>query len=105
LPAKHDDRIALGLEYIELAPGFVKEVIDVYDRWEGREAVPMKVQELVMVLRIEVSRLYKVDDSSQESEKPKIMNLIDTRLKEYPKAVPKTQTETAGGTNEHLKRC
>ena len=48
----------MGLEYIELAPGFVREVVDVYDAWEGRESVPMKIQELMMVLRIEVSRLH-----------------------------------------------
>jgi hypothetical protein len=41
----------------------------------------MKVQELMMVLRIEVSRLYKrTDVRRQESEKPKIVVLKDTRL-------------------------
>jgi len=70
----------LGLEYIELAPGFVREVVDVYDEWEGREAVPMKIQELMMVLRIEVSRLYKRDVRPQESDQPKIRILRDTRL-------------------------
>ncbi|OLD13154.1 MAG: hypothetical protein AUI50_03150 [Crenarchaeota archaeon 13_1_40CM_2_52_14] len=70
----------MGLEYIELAPGFVREVVDVYDRWEGRGTVPMKVQELMMVLRIEVSRLYKRSVRPQESEKPKIVILKDTRL-------------------------
>ncbi len=70
----------MGLEYIELAPGFVREVVDVYDEWEGREAVPMKIQELMMVLRIEVSRLYKRDVRPQESDQPKIRILRDTRL-------------------------
>jgi len=70
----------LGLEYIELAPGFVREVVDVYEEWEGREAVPMKIQELMMVLRIEVSRLYKRDVRPQESDQPKIRILKDTRL-------------------------
>jgi len=70
----------LGLEYIELAPGFVREVVDVYDAWEGRESVPMKIQELT-VLRIEVSRLYKSTDvRRQESDKPKTVVLKDTRL-------------------------
>jgi len=73
--------IVLGLEYIELAPGFVREVVDVYDAWEGRESVPMKIQELMMVLRIEVSRLYKSTDvRRQESDKPKTVVLKDTRL-------------------------
>jgi hypothetical protein len=51
--------MALGLEYIMLAPGFVKEVLDACDGWESRDAMPMKLQELMMVLRIEVSRRYK----------------------------------------------
>ncbi len=37
-----------------MAPGFVREVLDVYEAWGGRGAVPMEVKEL-MVLRIEVS--------------------------------------------------
>ena len=72
----------MGLEYIELAPGFVREVVDVYDAWEGKKDVPMKVQELMMVLEIEVSRLYKPETRPQEPEKPKIRIKIlrDTRL-------------------------
>jgi hypothetical protein len=70
----------LGLEYIELAPGFVREVVDIYEAWEGKEAAPMKVKELMMVLQIEVSRLYKLDDRPQESENPKNRQLKDTRL-------------------------
>src|SRR6267143_4595219 len=35
-PRNLDDRIFLGLEYIELAPGFVREVVDVYDTWDGK---------------------------------------------------------------------
>jgi hypothetical protein len=50
---------AMGLEYIMLAPGFVKEVLDACDGWESKDAMPMKLQELMMVLRIEVSRRYK----------------------------------------------
>ena len=49
------DQRALGLEYIGLAPGFAKEVLEVYESWEGKESVPWKVKELMMVLRIEVS--------------------------------------------------
>jgi hypothetical protein len=48
----------MGLEYVSLAPGFVKEVLDVYENWEGKDAMPMKVKELMMVLQIEVSRRY-----------------------------------------------
>jgi hypothetical protein len=42
-------------EYILLLPGFVREVLDTYDSWKGKDGVPLKVQELIMVLRVEVS--------------------------------------------------
>jgi hypothetical protein len=58
----------------------VREVVDIYEAWEGKEAAPMKVKELMMVLQIEVSRLYKLDDRPQESENPKNRQLKDTRL-------------------------
>jgi hypothetical protein len=45
----------MGLEYIRLAPGLAKEVLDVYEGWDGKYATPMKVKELMMVLQIEVS--------------------------------------------------
>jgi len=48
----------LGLEYIGLALGFAREVVDLYYNWEGREGVPMKIKELMMVLQIEVDRRY-----------------------------------------------
>ena len=52
--------MVLGLEYIMLAPGFVREVLDVCEGWEGKGAMPMKLQELMMVLQIEVdTRRYK----------------------------------------------
>jgi hypothetical protein len=68
----------LGLEYIGLAPGFVREVVEVYDAWKGKDSVPMKVQELMMVLRIEVSGRYNVNDFPKE--KPKLKIFRDTRL-------------------------
>jgi hypothetical protein len=49
----------LGLEYIWLALGFVKEVLDVCEDWEGNDTIPMKLQELMMVLRLEVSQRCK----------------------------------------------
>jgi len=45
-----------GLEYIWLAPHFIMEVLDACDSWEGKDAMPTRIQELLMVLRIEVSR-------------------------------------------------
>lgn len=65
------------MEYIGLAPGFARELLEIYENWEGKEAVPMKVKELMLILRIEVTRRYK---PYVPSEKPKIRVLRDTRL-------------------------
>jgi hypothetical protein len=40
----------------------------------------MKIQKLMMALRIEVARLYNVNAPPKESEKPEIRILRDTRL-------------------------
>jgi hypothetical protein len=56
-------------EYVELAPGFVREVLEVYDRWDGKDPVPSKVQELMMVLQIEVERRYKPKIRTVEPER------------------------------------
>jgi hypothetical protein len=40
-----DDKIVLGLECVQLAPRFEKEVLDDYEAWEGRETAPMRLQE------------------------------------------------------------
>ena len=52
----HSDEM---LEYIMLAPGYVREALEVYEKWNGQETLPMKVRELMMVLQIEVERRYK----------------------------------------------
>jgi hypothetical protein len=70
----------LGLEYIGLAPGFVREVIDVYEAWQGKEAMPLRVKQLMLNLRIEVDRRYKPNIRFQEPGKSKIKILTDTRL-------------------------
>ncbi|OLD14058.1 MAG: hypothetical protein AUF79_02895 [Crenarchaeota archaeon 13_1_20CM_2_51_8] len=72
--------IVLGLEWISLARGFVREVVDVYYEWDGRRAVPMKIKELMMVLQIEVDKLYKPNIPAQESEKPRIKMFKNARL-------------------------
>lgn len=46
-------------QYIQLAPGYVREILEIYDQWDGKKHVPSKVQDLMMVLRIEVDRRYK----------------------------------------------
>ena len=66
------------MDYIELAPGFVREVVEVWEAWEGREAAPLKLQQLMLNLRIDVHRLYKIGVRPQE--KPKTPVYTDTRL-------------------------
>ena len=68
----------LGLEYIGLAPGFVREVLDVYETWEGKESVPMKLKELMLIFQIEVRKRYNANNRPQE--RPKIKIFRDTRL-------------------------
>ena len=70
----------MGLEYIQLAPGFVKEVVETYESWDWKEPVPMKIQELMMVLRIEVTRLCDPGSWARQAEMPKVPELRDTRL-------------------------
>ena len=67
----------MGLEYIGLAPGFVREILDVYEMWEDKESVPMKIKELMLIFRIEVRKRYQ---PYVPPEKPKIMILRDARL-------------------------
>ncbi|HEX9239585.1 MAG TPA: hypothetical protein VF910_02895 [Candidatus Bathyarchaeia archaeon] len=49
----------MSLEYIWLAPHFVREVLEIYEAWNGKDDVPMKIQELMMVLKIELSERHK----------------------------------------------
>ena len=45
---------------IQLAPHFVRKVLEIYEAWNGKDGVSMKIQELMMVvLEIEVSERYK----------------------------------------------
>jgi len=46
-------------EYIKLAPGYVRDAVEAYDNWTSNEQVPAKVKELIMILRIELSRRYE----------------------------------------------
>ena len=67
----------MNYEYIMLAPGYVREAVEAYDAWEDKQNVPMKIQELMMVLRIEVSRRY---GPPWEPTKNKVPMLKDTKL-------------------------
>ena len=66
------------LKYIGLAPGFAREVLEVYDTWEGKETVPWKLKELMLIFRIEVRKRY--NPYVPPPEKPKIKILRDARL-------------------------
>ncbi len=58
--------MVLDLKYMMLGPGLVREVLDACEDWEGNDAIPKKLQELIMVLRIELSTL----QTSSKSSKP-----------------------------------
>ena len=64
-------------DYICLAPGFAREVLESYEAWEDKDKVPVRVRELMMVLRAEVSRLYR---PPREPEKEKVPIYKDARL-------------------------
>ncbi|HYY92287.1 MAG TPA: hypothetical protein VE955_09885 [Candidatus Dormibacteraeota bacterium] len=70
----------MEFEYIQLAPGFAREALTAYDSWNIKNEAPMKVQELMLVLRIEVSRLYKEETRPVEQVKRKSTKLKDTQL-------------------------
>lgn len=42
-----------------MAPQFVRDVLEIYEAWNGKDGVPVKIQELMMVLEIELSERYK----------------------------------------------
>ena len=64
-------------DYICLAPGYAREAVDAFDAWEDRHKAPRRVLELMIVLRIEVSKRYY---PTPQPEPPKIPVLKDMRL-------------------------
>ena len=64
-------------DYICLAPGYARETVEAFDAWEDRHKAPRRVRELMMVLRIEVSKRYY---PGPEPEPPKIPIFKDMRL-------------------------
>ncbi len=71
----------MPLEEIWLAPGFAREVLNVYEAWEGKDAVPMKFKELMLVLRIEVARRYDPNFGHRESKPSSTRELRQTKLR------------------------
>ncbi len=76
------DGVVLELDYIRLAPGFAREVLEIYENWEGKESVPMKVKELMMVIEIEVNKLCDPGGWARIAAmpKPKPPKLKNTKL-------------------------
>ena len=72
----------MNLDYIELAPGFVRDVLAIYDKWDGKDTLPWKLKELIMVLQIEVNRLYKPGEFARIAAMPKEPEYKDTKLVE-----------------------
>ena len=72
----------MNLDYIELAPGFVRDVLETYDQWGGKDTLPWKMKELIMVLQIEINRLYKPGEFARIAALPKEPEYKDTRLVE-----------------------
>ena len=67
------------MDEIGLAPGFVREVVAAWEAWEGRTSAPLKLQQLMLNLRIDVYRLYKIGVHPQEKPKNPVYN--DTKLR------------------------
>jgi len=59
---------------------FAKEVLEIHANWEGKEFVSMRIKELMMVIQIEVTKLYDPGAWARQSEMPKAPILRDTRL-------------------------
>jgi hypothetical protein len=72
--------VVLELDYVRLAPGFAREILEIYEDWEGKDTMPMKVRELMMVIDIEVNKLYDQDGWDRIAAMQKTPKLKDTRL-------------------------
>ena len=46
-------------DYIRITTWFVRQVLDAYENWNGKDNAPLKIQELIMVLQIEASHRNK----------------------------------------------
>jgi len=46
-------------DYIRITTWFVRQVLDAYENWNGKDTVPMKIQELIMILQNEATQRHK----------------------------------------------
>lgn len=69
-----------GLDYIGLAPGYVKGVLEEYERWEGKDTLPLKFKELILILEIEVTKRYSPGAFDRIAAMPPPPKYKDTKL-------------------------
>ena len=70
----------MELDYVRLAPGLAREVLEIYENWEGRDKTPVKVRELMMVIGIEVDKLCDPGGWDRVAAMPKPPKVRDTKL-------------------------
>lgn len=70
----------MELDYVRLAPRFAREVLETYANWKCKDTLPMKVRELMMVIKIEVNKLYDPGGWDRMAAIPKLPRLKDTKL-------------------------
>ena len=70
----------MELDYVRLAPGFAREVLEIYENWEGKDTVPMKLRELMKVIEIELNKLYDPGGWDRIAAMPTPPKLKDTKL-------------------------
>ena len=70
----------MELDYVRLAPGFAREVLEIYENWEDKDTLPVMVRELINVIEIEVNKLYDPGSWDGVAAMPKPPRLRDARL-------------------------
>lgn len=70
----------MELDYVRIAPGFAREVLEIYENWEGKETAPMKLRELMMVIEIEANKLYDPGAWARVAAMPTPPKHKDTKL-------------------------
>lgn len=64
----------MNYDYITLAPGFVEELLEVYEKWGGRDTLPIKLKELMGVLEVELSNCRRSNARSKRVRSERVRN-------------------------------
>jgi hypothetical protein len=72
----------------------VREVLKVYEAWDGKESVPMKLKELMLIFRIEVRKRYNPYVPPGKTKAQDIQG-HHTRPVDRPREAPETKSITA----------